>query len=207
MRYTPDWVSLADALKRVIETGTEEETKADLCHAVADAKIRVRVRIAAIDRELGGQFLHGDNVQVPPLLKPDDFDWEQSRPRHRWSVGPAGPQSYTRPYWTWERREIDLIELATSDVQHIFGSPVYRTPGGVAPKKRSAGRRSKYAASIHQAVFKLMDYNGDLTDDDPEWSVQADVEKAVREQFGEKGPRAISTVRQHVSSAIAKWRS
>jgi hypothetical protein len=65
-------------------------------------------------------------------------------------------------------------------------------------QKRKSGRKSRFAAPIRRAVFKLMDHHGDLSDDDPEWSVQADVERAVSTEFGDDGP-AISPVRVHVS--------
>src|SRR5262249_43158 len=44
---------------------------------------------------------------------------------------------------------------------------------GLHPKAKR-GRKS-LAAPIRQVVFDLMDYNGDLSDDDPVWSRQADV--------------------------------
>jgi hypothetical protein len=59
---------------------------------------------------------------VPYPLKPEDFDWEQSRPHQPWWVGPVGPQSYTDPYWSWERQQIDWVELATADIENIFGA-------------------------------------------------------------------------------------
>jgi hypothetical protein len=102
MPYTPDWEPLAEALARVIA---------------------VRVAIAESDPELGGQYFFGANVGRPTRLKPDDFDWAQSRPRHKWSVGPVGPQYYTHVTWSWKSHQIDLIELATADVHEIFGSP------------------------------------------------------------------------------------
>jgi hypothetical protein len=74
------------------------------------------------------------------------------------------------------------------------------------PKNRTAGRKSRFAAPILSAVFNLMNHHGDLSDDDPEWSVQADVERAVRDKLGDDGPRAVSTVRRYVSSSITEWR-
>jgi hypothetical protein len=50
-----------------------------------------------------------------------------------------------------------------------------------------------------------MDHHGDLMDDDPEWSLQADVESAVRAKLGDNAP-AESTVRSYVSEFIAEWR-
>ena len=51
MAYTPDWEPLADALKRIVAAGSdEEEAKNDLCRAVADRKIfRCRWEIVAVD--------------------------------------------------------------------------------------------------------------------------------------------------------------
>ena len=74
---------------------------------------------------------------------------------------------------------------------------------GLHPKAK-VGRKS-FAAPIRQVVFDLMDDHGDLWDGDREWSRQADVEKAVRAKLRDDAP-ADSTIRVHVSSAIAEWR-
>jgi hypothetical protein len=74
-------------------------------------------------------------------------------------------------------------------------------------EKRKAGRKPIFAAPIRRVVFELMEYHGDLSDDDPEWSKQADVEKAVCEKLGDQAPCAESTIRGYVSKYIAEWRS
>ena len=125
MPYTPDWEPLADALRRVIATGVgDTEARTDLCRAVADRKIRVQVTIAASEGRLADAVFSGQRVLVPARLNPNDFDWEQSHPHRPWTVGGSvvGPELYYDPYRTWERRQIGLIELATADVQRLFGS-------------------------------------------------------------------------------------
>jgi hypothetical protein len=121
MSYVPDWESLAAKLKRVMETGaSEEEAKLDICRAVADRKIRVRVRVAPSNsHSMGGMVLSGGNVDVPAHLDPRDFDWVRSRPLKPWLTGPQGVEHYT---WTsgWSRRLLDLIELSTGDVEKVL---------------------------------------------------------------------------------------
>jgi hypothetical protein len=117
--YTPVWEPLAEALKRVKATGLEEdEAKADLCNAMADGKINVRVRIAAKDT-LRGKFFTGSNIRVPPHLVPADFDWTHSQPVNPWQIGPALGQHYT---WIedWKNRPLDLIKLSTADVIEVL---------------------------------------------------------------------------------------
>jgi hypothetical protein len=126
--YTPDWEPLAVALKRVIAAGaSEDEAKLNLCGAVADQKIRVRVRIAKSDRGRGGQVFFGGNVGVPPHLASSDFDWKLSRPFAQWQIGPMLAEHYL---WIggWENRPIDLIELSTADVIDVLisGASVQR---------------------------------------------------------------------------------
>jgi hypothetical protein len=120
--YTPDWEPLADALKRVTATGaSEDEAKPDLCRAVADRKIRVRVRIAASDHARGGQVFCGGNFRVPVHLAPGDFDWIQSCPLSPWLIGPRWGEQ-REPAWArgWENRPLDLIELSTVDVSKVL---------------------------------------------------------------------------------------
>jgi hypothetical protein len=118
--YRPDWEPLADALRRVITAGVPEPTaKIDLCRAVADRKIDVRVRVASSDPAKTGKVFSDGNVGVPPHLDPDDFDWVKSRPLARWSIGPRRGEYHN---WIdgWEDRWFDLIEVSTADVVEIL---------------------------------------------------------------------------------------
>ena len=186
MAYTPNWMRLPDALKRFVSlTGvSEEQAKIDLCHAIADQKINVRVRVAA-----SHALFSGDNVGVPPYLTTDDLDWERScpLPPKRWRIGPAGPQSYT---WIsgWEYRSLDLIEVATADVIEVLcGGEADKTqpPTSAAP---SASRHPRAKAKV---AWKMVEFGlreeikkrgfPDDDNDDPKWRCQADVERWARE--------------------------
>jgi len=118
--YTPDWARLADALKLVKATGaSEDQTKIDLCCAVADRKIDIRVKIAASDDGMRGQVFFDGDVGVPTHLNPHDFDWLQSRPLAQWSIGPKPGEHYSR-IGGWKKRPLDLIELSIGDVTKIL---------------------------------------------------------------------------------------
>jgi hypothetical protein len=156
--YTPDWESLARALERVMATGViEDEAKTDRCRAVADRKINVRLKVDASASHIGRWVLSGDNISVSPHLTPGDFDWIQSRPRNRWRVGPNGPQHYTHVWWIWQDQPIELIELATADVQHIFGPPKALT------KRAATGRERTMAV---KTLEDLLVKNKDITSDE-----------------------------------------
>jgi len=118
--YVPDWESLPDALKRVIATDmSEEEAKRDLCRAVADGKIDVRVTIASSHRGRGGQVFSDGNVRVPPHLDPKELDWVHSCPLKPWLIGPRLVEHYLWP-GGWNEFPIELIEVATADVTKIL---------------------------------------------------------------------------------------
>jgi hypothetical protein len=147
MAYTPDWEPLADALKRVMATGgSEDEAKTDLCRAVADGKIDVRVTISATDFEMRGQVFSDGNVDVPPHLSPGDLDWVRSRPFGQWKIGPRLIQHYT---WLGgrENRPLDLIELSTADVMNVLcnAKRPHERPQGSPGKRRSKIERVQRA--------------------------------------------------------------
>src|SRR5262245_35006041 len=91
---------------------SEEEAKTNLCRAVADGKIRVRVRIAK-----RGSVFSGGNVGVPAHLAPRDFDWARSRPIAQWRIGPRLGEHY---FWDSENLPLDFIELWTADVAQVL---------------------------------------------------------------------------------------
>jgi hypothetical protein len=120
---------------------SEDQAKTDLCHAMADGKINVRVRIAAKDI-MRGQVFTGLNIEVPPHLIPADFDWTHSQPVSPWRIGPALGQHYS---WIedWKHRTIDLIELSTDDVAKVLCTSNNATPRRSRPNSKSgAGAKS-----------------------------------------------------------------
>ena len=118
--YVPDWEPLANALTRVMASGVnEQQAKADICNAVADRKIVVRVVIEKSYLPDGGRTFSGGNVGIPPHLNATDFDWAHSRPLKPWPFGPVGPQNYTW-FGGWQDRPISLIELSTADVRAVL---------------------------------------------------------------------------------------
>jgi hypothetical protein len=119
--YVRDFEPLADALKRVLAATSvkEDEAKRDICHAIADKKIAVQVRVDTSDLSFGGRTYCRGNVAVPRHLNPDDFDWLQSRPLKPFSIVPLPGENY---YWYASRqgRVIELIELSTADVTNLL---------------------------------------------------------------------------------------
>jgi hypothetical protein len=131
----------------------EDEAKTDLCHAMADGKINVRVRIAAKDT-WRGKFFTGLNITVPPDLVPADFDWTHSQPVNPWPIGPALGQHYS---WIedWKDRPIDLILLSTDDVKRVLcnAGSNNATPTRARPNSNLGGGAKTIA--IVQAIDQL----------------------------------------------------
>jgi len=85
--------------------------------------------------------------------------------------------------------------------------PQLASQQGLCSKRR--GRKPTYDRIINQFLVELFEYHGDLCDDDPVWRVQADVEKAVIQNFVDRGIKApaLSTVRRYVADFLANKKS
>jgi len=63
---------------------------------------------------------------------------------------------------------------------------------------------------VDAEVSRLMNYHGAFDPADPKWNCQARLEKEIRKfiskTFGLEKVPAPSTIREHVSAALAKWR-
>jgi hypothetical protein len=137
-----EWESLAEALQRVVSVGVEIETaKKEICDHIAQDLIRFRVLPSGSSQFLTGKMA----VQVPPLLKPMDLDWEQSRPKRQWQVDPW-------KFYSWEKSEINLIQLCIFDVESQLCDPKRTSESPSKPTKgisenrtddSSAGRPSR----------------------------------------------------------------
>jgi hypothetical protein len=146
--YVPDWEPLATVLRRVIDGGSaEHQACVDICNAVADRKIAVRVLVATPARDVGGKWLWGGNLNVPERLAPDDLDWDRSRPLKPWPTGPTGPESI-EALWAWVPRPIELLELSTVDVMYVLCN--LRTPAAPALIENQEPTESEPAGKLNR---------------------------------------------------------
>ncbi len=156
------WEQLSEALQRVIATGvTERKAKRDMCQAIANQKIGLRFYF--MRRPTHMDFFTSQDIptrlvyrvkggDIPPILKPGDFDWPRSRIRKPlpWKNvrDPLGsligmPVVETVHYWqansvpdsralAYEHR----VELRSADITNVFSIGKERAP--LAPQPKSA---------------------------------------------------------------------
>jgi len=100
----------------------ETQAKTEICQAIADRKIAIRVMMQKAAPDVGAQILRGGNVEVPPRLDPADLDWDKSRPFQPWNTGPddSDPAQRYLASWPWKPRSIEWIELSTADVVEVL---------------------------------------------------------------------------------------
>jgi hypothetical protein len=79
-RYRPQWELLADALKRIQSANgvTEEEAKIDLCRALGDGKVRIKIRVSDAAPMRGEHVFVLSQSVTPAQL--DGNDQTRSRP-------------------------------------------------------------------------------------------------------------------------------
>jgi hypothetical protein len=86
--YVPAWERLSDAIRRIMAGGRPKElAQADLCQAIADGTVNIRCQLQ--ERRGSGNtskdVLEGKDFQITEI-KPEDLDWELSRPLKPWFV-------------------------------------------------------------------------------------------------------------------------
>ena len=89
MPYVPAWERLADAIKHVMAGGRpKEQAQTDLCRAIADGTVKIRGKLKrhTTRASTSKAVLEGTDFQIPPEIKPEDLDWERSRPLKPWIV-------------------------------------------------------------------------------------------------------------------------
>ena len=133
--YVPAWETLSDAVSRVVATGLDmESARKQICSAIADGAITIRVEVARTDRDIPGKLrLRGqghEQVKPPHRLSPQELDWKHSRPLGAWNTGPDRLESYAVIGWGWRARNIKALEVRTDDVTEIFGLALSIPAGG-----------------------------------------------------------------------------
>jgi hypothetical protein len=160
--YTPEWEPIAAALKRLVDTGmARNEAKRDLCRAIADRKISVRVHFAADPyRHLPEEELSGADLTIPSRLSPKDIDWRSSRPLGSWgsvSKRPSEPVTlFAARAGRLVDRKIEVIEVRTLDVSNLFCGPSNQVdvnpPRDLPERRLAAGAKAR---GVKQAIEAL----------------------------------------------------
>jgi hypothetical protein len=77
-----------------------------------------------------------------------------------------------------------------------------------AEQKRRGKKPIYDRARIQEIVFEKMDYHGEFDAADPDWKCQADLERAVLAELGDKGiAPAESTIRELIAKPLKDWRT
>lgn len=119
MLYTRAWEGLAEAAKQVMEgeAASQAEAQTNLCQAIKDKTVRVRAKLglhADGIRTMADTILEGEEFSIPPDLRPEDINWDSSRPLKPWPV-PRGERA-PRGFW-----HLEWIEVFAADVTKVFG--------------------------------------------------------------------------------------
>jgi hypothetical protein len=151
MAYISQWERLGDALARVTATGrvSQEEAQGDLCRAIADGAIRIRGKLRRhVTKPLrSNAVLEGKDLQPPSELKPQDFDWDASRPVKPWMI----PRGISEPSGYWE---LEWIEVCRIDVTNVLCLAESHQSVPQAPVTREARRRSRPALERARSAIR-----------------------------------------------------
>ncbi len=116
MRYVSEWEPLSDAATRVMAAAgvSKEEAQSDICQAIADGVVRIRCQLKKhTTKHMTSKTVLDGNAFEITKRKPDDLDWEGSRPLKPWRVRRG---SYPIP-GDWE---LAWIELSRTDVTNVL---------------------------------------------------------------------------------------
>jgi hypothetical protein len=130
--YKPTWEPIGDALDRIAAAGNPKtQAKSDLCLAISDRKITVRLHVIS-PPSLGSrkQLLESPMLDVPRKLVPSDIDWRRSRPANPadlWIDVSRRPGEFNMIHLERFRPFMgsiaELIEVRVADVVGIFCNP------------------------------------------------------------------------------------
>jgi len=122
--YISPWERLSAATERVMgATGrSRDEVRTDICRAIADGAVKIQGKLGRHTTRpcIFNMVLVGEDFHIPPEIKPEHLDWEQSRPVTAWYL--RRERSRVPGYW-----ELEWIELFRSDVTNALCAVRKRT--------------------------------------------------------------------------------
>ena len=148
------WERLSKALERVrtVTQVSEDKAKERICQAIADRVVNIRGKLKEDRNKLhtSNAVLEGREFRIPHDIKPEDLDWENSRPLKLWEVQAA--RSRVRGLW-----HLAWIELSSAEVtEHLCRPETQGEAAQVALSDASAAIRSQPARErASQAIGEL----------------------------------------------------
>jgi hypothetical protein len=111
------WERLSKTLERVrtVAQVSEDKAKERICQAIADRVVNIRGKLKEDRNKLhtSNAVLEEGELRIPHDIKPEDLDWENSRPLKLWEV--QAERSRVRGLW-----HLAWIELSSAEVtQHL----------------------------------------------------------------------------------------
>jgi hypothetical protein len=118
MAYVSEWERLSEALRRVIAASGlgENEARTDICRAIADGAVNIRGKLGSHTTKplrASDTVLEGKDFHIPSEIKPEDLDWERSRPVKPWTVR---RENFKVP-GQWE---LEWVELFRTDITNVL---------------------------------------------------------------------------------------
>jgi hypothetical protein len=196
-----------------------EEAFRDLCELVLGKRVHPRGRTEdaktfKADRD---QFvdLQDDYAKLTTLryaaLDDTGFVFPRVEGPPSYKLIEKGGARHPRAQLVFRESEIKaaLGEVSTRDEAPSAAASPKKSLEGPPPRR---GAPPKYAwGAIREETFRLMDHNGDFTEDDPEWSVQAHLEKGLlefcRNKFGKEPAPSTLRDRGKIRRWLADWRN
>jgi hypothetical protein len=125
MAYVSKWGLMSPVCESVMMAAglSKDGAQNDICRAINDGVINIQVTLRkhATKPMYSSEVLEGKLFQIPTPLRPEDFDWDQSRPVNPWFVR---RETYSLPgYW-----HVEKIELCVTDVMNALCAAA--RPGG-----------------------------------------------------------------------------
>ena len=123
---------------------SKEQAQTDICQAIADGKVKIRCQLKRhkTNKMTSKTVLEGNAFEIPTRIKPDDLDWEGSRPVNPWRIRRG---SYAIP-GDWD---LEWIELSGTHVTKVLCAA--GTPGESAQPTRETGARSRSRPKLESA--------------------------------------------------------
>ena len=142
--YISPWERLSAATERVmVETRrARDEVQIDICRAIADGAVKIRCKPARHTTNpitSSTMVLEGEDFDIPTDIKPEDLDWERSRPVKAWFL--RRERSRVPGYW-----ELEWIELSRTDVTNALCLVGKRGDATQQPSQEPGARRRSQPA-------------------------------------------------------------